>query len=355
MTVPKILVCRAMPTDILTRAEAEGKVQLITTPPSLGDRAPPREWVLSNLPGVDGVAICLSERVDAEFLDAAGPSLKVISTLSVGYDHIDLALVKQRGVRVGNTPHVLDDAVAEVCLLLALMVTRRVPVAARVVGEGRWPSNPWTPTCFTGPSLGGKTVGFLRFGNISQSLCRLLVPFKPAKIVYTTSRPRPFAEEDGYFASLMRDGFPVAKIAVQNEPDAMEMARVSDIVFVLVDLNPSTKHIVGKQFFKAMKKTAYIVNASRGGTVDTEALVDALRTDTIAGAGLDVVENEPNIRVDHPLLAPDCRDKVALLPHVGSGTIEARKAMADMTMNNLLGALGLRAEPGRESEMQAEL
>ncbi|CDR99698.1 related to glycerate dehydrogenase [Sporisorium scitamineum] len=355
MTIPKILVCRRMPTDILTRAEADGKVQLITTPASFGEQAPPRDWVLSNLPGVDGAVICLSEKVDAEFLDAAGPSLKVISTLSVGYDHIDLALVKERGIRVGNTPHVLDDAVAEVCLLLALMVTRQVPAATRTVRGGLWPSNPWTPTCFTGPSIKGKTIGFLGFGNISQSLCKLLVPFKPAKIVYTTSRARAFDRDDKYFASLMSDGFPLEKIAIENQPDPIELARVSDLVFVLVDLNPSTKHIVGKQFLGAMKTSAYIINASRGGTVDTEALVEALRNDRIAGAGLDVIENEPNIPADHPLLAPDCRDKVALLPHVGSGTIETRRAMADMTMNNLLGALGLRSEPGKESEMQAEL
>lgn len=98
-----------------------------------------------------------------------------------------------------------------------------------------------------------------------------------------------------------------------------------------------------------------MINASRGGTVDTAALVDALRNDKIAGAGLDVIEGEPVVHADHPLLAPDCRDKVALLPHIGSGTTETRRAMADMTMNNLLGALGLRQESGQESSMEAEL
>lgn len=121
MMIPKILVCRTMPTDVLKRAEAAGKVQLITRPDDEGEQAPSREWVLSNIKGVDGVVICLSEKVDEEFLDAAGASLKVISTMSVGYDHIDLKLVKSRRVRVGNTPGVLDDAVAETCLLLALM------------------------------------------------------------------------------------------------------------------------------------------------------------------------------------------------------------------------------------------
>ncbi|SAM84650.1 related to glycerate dehydrogenase [Ustilago bromivora] len=355
MTVPKVLVCRSMPTEMLKRAEAAGKVELIARPEEEGEQAPSRKWVLSNLKGVDGAVICLTERVDEEFLDAAGPTLRVISTMSVGYDHIDLALVKKRGVRVGNTPRVLDDAVAELCLLLALMVTRQVPIATRTVREGQWPNFPWTPTCFMGPSISGKTIGFLGFGNVSQSLSNLLVPFKPAKMQYTTSTARKFDKNDKYFASLMRGGFPVDRIAMENQPDLMELARSSDLVFVLVDLNPSTQHIVNKQFLQAMKKSAYIINASRGGTVDTEALVEALRNDTIAGAGLDVIKGEPVIHADHPLLAPDCRDKVALLPHIGSGTTETRTAMADMTMNNLLGALGLREEAGKEAEMEAEL
>ncbi|GAC74996.1 hypothetical protein PANT_13d00095 [Moesziomyces antarcticus T-34] len=354
MPVPKILVCRTMPTSVLKAAAAAGKVELITRPDDEGEQAPSRDWVLSHLPGVSGAVICLSERVDAEFLDAAGPSLKVISTMSVGYDHIDLALVKSRGIRVGNTPRVLDDAVAELCLLLALMVTRQVPVALRTVQEGRWPSFPWTPTCFMGPSMGAKTIGFLGFGNISQSLANLLVPFKPKRLVYTTSRPRKFDAADGYFGSLVRGGFPVERIAVENV-DKMQLAKVADVVFVLVDLNPTTKHIVDKEFLAAMKTSAYVVNASRGGTVDTAALAEALRTNSIAGAGLDVIEGEPDIQASHPLLAPDCRDKVALLPHIGSGTTETRQAMADMTMNNVLGALGLRDGHGKEAVMDAEL
>ena len=255
MAVPKILVCRTMPSSVLKRAKAAGQVQLITRPDAEGEQAPSREWVLSNLRNhsVCGAVICLSEKVDAEFLDAAGASLKVISTMSVGYDHIDLALCKERGVRVGNTPRVLDDAVAEVCLLLALMVTRQVPLAIRTVRQGEWPQNPWTPTCFTGPQIRGKTIGFLGFGNISQSLCKLLVAFKPARIVYTTSKPRPFDEHDAYFASLMQDRFPVQTIQVENVEDKFEMANQADLVFVMVDLNPSTKHIVSKQFLDAMK------------------------------------------------------------------------------------------------------
>ena len=242
-----------MPSSILTRAAASNKVQLITQPDPTSETAPTRSWLLSNLPGVSGAVICLTEKVDAEFLDAAGPSLKVISTMSVGYDHIDLPLVKSRGIRVGNTPRVLDDAVAELCLLLALMVTRQVPAATRTVREGNWPNFPWTPTCFMGPSIKGKTIGFLGFGNISQALVNLLVPFKPGKVIYTTSKERRFNKDDEYFSSLMKGGFPTDKIEIENQVNALELAKKSDLVFVLVDLNASTKHIVGREFLDGMK------------------------------------------------------------------------------------------------------
>ncbi|PWY97532.1 hypothetical protein BCV70DRAFT_233785 [Testicularia cyperi] len=174
-------------------------------------------------------------------------------------------------------------------------------------------------------------------------------------MIYTTSKPRPFDSKDSYFANLERSHFPLDRIPIQNQPDLLTMAAESDMVFVLADLNPTTKHIVNRQFLQAMKKTAFVVNVARGGVIDTEALVEAIRAGTIAGAGLDVVEGEPNIQADHPLLQPDCFDKVVLLPHIGSGTTEARTAMADRTMNNLLGALGLRQDPGLESVMDAEL
>ncbi|EPQ31461.1 uncharacterized protein PFL1_00796 [Pseudozyma flocculosa PF-1] len=355
MSAPKILLCRRMPTELLQQAEQAGKVQIIARPQEADEGPAPRDWLLENLKGVAGAIIMLSEKVDDEFLDAAGPSLKVISTMSVGYDHIDVAAVKKRGVRIGNTPHVLDQAVAELTLTLALMTTRQIAHATRVVREGEWSKNPWTPLSFCGPSLQGKTIGFVGFGNISQSLAHLLVPFRPARLLYTTSKPKPFDLGHPDFAPLKRGNFPIDRIEVTNQPDALELAAQSDVVFVLASLNPSTKHMVNDQFLSRMKSTAYIINASRGPLIDTEALARAISNGQIAGAGLDVLENEPNIPATHPLLQPDCADRVVLLPHIGSATNEARVAMADLTVNNLLGALGLRAEAGKENEMDAEV
>lgn len=251
--VPKVLLCRVLPTTLLDKQETAGNVTVIRQPASDGELPPSRAWILEHLQGVDGVAICMTEKVDEEFLDAAGPSLKVISTMSVGYDHIDLQAVKKRGIRVGNTPGVLDDAVAELTLMLALMVTRQATEAVRLVQEGNWPKQPWTPTCFWGPSLRGKTIGFMGFGNISQSLASLLAPFQPAELIYTASKPRPFDINEDYFTSLRTRHFPADRVKVSNEPDMLKLAARSDIVFVLVDLNPSTKHMINKSFLQAMK------------------------------------------------------------------------------------------------------
>ncbi|KAN0061299.1 hypothetical protein ACQY0O_006145 [Thecaphora frezii] len=355
MTVPKVLVCRRMPTKLLDDAKKAGRIEIIARPEEEETGPAPREWILQNVKGAAGAVVMLSDKVDDEFLDAAGSSLKVVSTMSVGYDHIDVAAVKKRGVRIGNTPRVLDEAVAELTLTLALMTTRQITHATRVVREGEWSKNPWTPLGFCGPSLKGKSCGFIGFGNISQSLALLLVPFKPARLIFTTSKPKPFDVEDPYFALLKQGGFPLDRIEVGNEPDALQLAAEADVVFVLASLNPSTKHIVNERFLSAMKSTAYVINASRGPLVDTEALARAISSGQIAGAGLDVLENEPNIPASHALLQADCADRVVLLPHIGSATTESRVAMADLTAKNLLGGLGLRAELGKENVVEEEV
>ncbi|PWN48628.1 hypothetical protein IE53DRAFT_389151 [Violaceomyces palustris] len=340
---PKIVECRRMPTEILKRLSDEGKIELVSWGGKDGQGQAPatREWVLENIEGAWGVIVMLSEKVDQEFLEAAGPSLRVVSTMSVGYDHIDLDACKKRGVKVGNTPHVLDDAVAELTLTLALMATRQIPSASRLVREGRWAESPWSPLSFCGPSIKGKTIGFLGFGNISQSLAHLLVPFKPSRIIYTTSKPKPFDITSSDFAPLADGSFPTDRIVISNQPEIGKLAEESDVIFVLASFNQHTKHIVDEAFLRRMKPTAYLVNSSRGPLVDTEALAKAISQGWIAGAGLDVLENEPNIPASHPLLQADCVDKVVILPHIGSATNETRFAMAELAARNILGGVGL--------------
>lgn len=177
-------------------------------------------------------------QVDAEFLEA-GSELKAISTMSVGYDHVDLNILKQRGIRLGYTPRVLNEAVADLTTLLLLGATRQVPRATRIVREGQWGNTPWGPLAFCGPSLQGKTIGFLGFGSIAQTTALQLLSFSPAKVIYTASGPRPFDINDQYFADLKQGMWEeqVALKAKMGKPktqvenvDLDRLAKESDVV-----------------------------------------------------------------------------------------------------------------------------
>ncbi|WFD35377.1 hypothetical protein MCUN1_002231 [Malassezia cuniculi] len=348
--IPTILEVTRLPTPILRRAAEAGKIRLISWADT-NSKAPfaDREWILRNVPGVNALAVIVPTAVDAEILDAAGPSLKGVSTMSVGYDHIDAKAVRERGLRIGNTPQVLDSAVADLTISLTLSITRRLFESERVVRAGKWQTTPWNPLAFIGPSLEGKTIGFFGFGGIAQTTAARLLSFKPGRIVYTTSKPRTvdlaspafrvLAEDD--YIQLHHKAHGKLPVPMDNVPDRLELARVSDVVIVLAVLNESTHHAVDAEFLDAMKPTAYVVNVARGPHVDTGALVDALRQEKIAGAALDVLEGEPNIPADHPLLAADIADRVVVLPHIASATSEARHAMADICATNALGMVGL--------------
>lgn len=213
----------------------------------------------------------------------------------------------------------------------------------------------------TGPSLEGKTIGFLGFGSIAQFVVRRLLSFSPAKVLYTTSKPKPFAFDNEAFATLAQDPFLQASqaahgrlpIEIANEPALEKMAAEVDVLVVLANYSQSTHHIVNASLLSKMKKSAYLVNIARGPLVDTAALVDALKRDEIAGAALDVIEGEPNVSRDSPILEPELADKVVLLPHIGSATIETRETMAQFAAQNALGALGVRDD--KPDAMPAEL
>jgi glyoxylate/hydroxypyruvate reductase len=274
--------------------------------------------------------VMLSDQVNPELLDAAGANLKVIASFSVGTDHIDLDELKKRNIRLGYTPTCLTDAVADLTIMLILMAQRRGSEAIANVKNGEWPQMPWHPLLMTGPQIRGATVGFLGFGRIAQGALMRLVPFGIKRAVYLTSRPGEMARED-YFG-VIGDG----KIVVESARSAEQLASESDVVVVGCALTPSTRHLVSTAFFAKMKKLAVIVNIARGPIIDTDALVKALDEGHIFGAGLDVIENEPNISADHPLLKqPRC----VLVPHIGSATIETREQMAIESVKNLLAGL----------------
>jgi len=306
------------------------------------DRSCDRKWLLDNVSGASGVIVTLLDKVNPELLEAAGPSLRVVSTMSVGYEHIDVEAVVKRNIRIGYTPDILTEAVADVSVMLALMASRNGRVVMDVVNTGEWQNNPWAPFLFCGPQLSAnwmaasKTAGFIGFGRIAEATLSRLIPFGFKDCVFTSnplSQPDPAAEAEMTQKYKLRS---LRRVTLD------EVASQSDVVFVLAPGGFATYHIVNEQFLRKMKKTSVLVNSSRGGLVDSDALAKALRENWIWGAGLDVVEGEPNVGVDHPLLKePRC----VILPHIGSATNETRAGMATLAVQNLLAALLDRPMP----------
>jgi glyoxylate/hydroxypyruvate reductase len=275
----------------------------------------------------------LTDKVDEELIDAAGSQLKAIASFSVGTDHVDRDALKKRNIRLGYTPTALTDAVADLTIMLILMAQRRVGESMGKVIKGEWPQMPWHPLLMTGPQIRGTTVGFLGFGRIAQATLQRLLPFGIKNAIYLTSKPGQQAKDDHF--GLIKDG----RIPIQPAQDLDQLASSSDIVVVGCSLTPSTKHLINASFFAKMKKLAVIVNIARGPVIDTDALVEALEREQIFGAGLDVIEDEPNIKEDHPILKqPRC----VLVPHIGSANIETRAQMAEESVRNLIA--GLRGE-----------
>ena len=272
----------------------------------------------------------LSDKVDEELLEAAGSQLKVIASVSVGTDHVDKDALKKRGIRLGYTPTCLTDAVADLTVMLILMAQRRGGESIAKVVKGEWPQMPWHPLLMTGPQIKNSTVGFLGFGRIAQATLTRLLPFGIKRVIYLTSQPGKPAKEDHY--GVLKN----AAIPIEPAQSADQLAKESDVVIVGCALTPSTKHLVSTDFFSKMKKLAVLINIARGPIVDTDALVKALDEETIFGAGLDVIENEPNIQADHPILK---QQRCVLLPHIGSATIETREQMATESVRNLFAGL----------------
>lgn len=273
------------------------------------------------LTGAHGLLCILSNRVDKKLLDTAGANLKVISTLSVGVDHLALDEIKKRGIRVGYTPDVLTDATAELAVSLLLTTCRRLPEAIGEVKNGGWTS--WEPLWMCGYGLTESTVGIIGLGRIGQAIARRLKPFGVQRFLYTGRQPKPkeAAEFQAEFVTTP------------------QLAAESDFIIVACSLTPATKGLCNKDFFQQMKKTAVFVNISRGDVVNQDDLYQALASNQIAAAGLDVTTPEP-LPTNHPLLTlKNC----VILPHIGSATYATRNTMSLLAVNNLLA--GLRGEP----------
>lgn len=285
----------------------------------------PRSELLKGVQGADGLLCLLSDKIDAEVLDAAGPNLKVISTLSVGFDHMAINEIKKRGIRVGYTPDVLTDATAELTVALLLATARRIPEGVEEVKNGGWST--WKPLWLCGYGLSGSTVGVIGLGRIGLAIARRLKPFGVKRLLYSGRTAKPQAAEvDGEFVPLDT------------------LVSESDFVVVSCSLTPETQGLCDKAFFSKMKNSAVFINTSRGAVVNQDDLYQALTSGQIAAAGLDVTTPEP-LPTNHPLLTlKNC----VVLPHIGSATYSTRGVMSDLAARNLLGGL-------RGTDMPSEL
>jgi glyoxylate reductase len=281
-----------------------------------GPEAIPAGELMSRVAGKQALMCLLTDRVDGAVLDA-GPDLRIVANIAVGFDNIDLAAARSRGVIVTNTPDVLTEATADFTWGLILAVTRRIAEGERVLRRGGWKG--WALDFMLGSDLRGKQLGIVGLGRIGRAVAARAGAFG-MRVAFTTLEPGQDAQgvTDGGWTRLSLD----------------ELLSSSDVVSFHVPLTPATRRLVDRRAILRMKRRAYLVNTSRGPIIDEAALAWALREGLLAGAALDVYEQEPRVHPD--LLA---LENVVLAPHLGSATVETRTAMADLAARNVLAVL----------------
>lgn len=268
--------------------------------------------------GYTGLLVTLNDKVDDALLDAAGPQLKVVSTMSVGFDHLTRPALAKRGIIAGNTPEVLTETTAELCFALLLATSRRIPEAVNAVKDAEWGS--WVPLWMCGQDLWGSTVGIVGMGRIGKSFARRMKGFVLKEMLYSDPfRLSPEEEKELGLKYVSMD----------------EVLEKSDFVVPHCPLLPETTGLFNAAAFKKMKKTCVFINTTRGPVVDQDALVDALKTGEIWGAGLDVTVPEP-LPPSHPLVSlPNC----VVLPHIASATVQTRGKMSELAGKNMVAGL----------------
>jgi glyoxylate reductase len=313
--LPRVLVTRRLPREALDRIEARCAMTLYH-----GEGAMPREQLLTEAAGKAGAITLLTDRIDDEFLDAAGPQLKIVANYAVGFDNIDVDACTRHGVLASNTPEVLTETTADTAFALMIAAARRVAEGDRFLrSRTEWI---WGPLMMLGQDVHHKTLGIVGFGRIGQALARRARGFGMRVVYHDTYRPPAEAE-------------------LGAEPRSLEdLLRESDFVSLHTNLTPQTRHLINAERLAIMKPTAVLVNTSRGPVIDEQALAQALQEGQIFAAGLDVFEREPSV---HPSLLA-CENAV-LIPHLGSATVQTRLDMANLAADNLFAALEGRRPP----------
>ena len=316
-TRPTLYLSRLLPDPVM--AIVRERFQLVQDP---HDALPTPPVLREGLCQADAAIVTLGDRIDAETIQAA-TRLKILANYAVGYNNIDLAAARQRGLIVTNTPDVLTDATADLTWALLLATARRVVEGDALVRSGRWAG--WSPTQLLGAEVSGKTLGIIGMGRIGQAVAhraagfRMPVRYHSRQPLATSSLPREWE-----YRSLR------------------DLLEESDVVTIHVPLTPATHHLISARELGWMRSTAFVINTARGLLVDEAALVDALKRGIIAGAGLDVYEQEPAL---YPALAQ--LKQVVLLPHLGSATLHARVQMGLVCLENIQAVLDGRPAPNQ--------
>lgn len=309
----KVFVTRNIPQTGLDLLKA-GNIEVDVSPL---DRPLSREELMDKIQGVDGILSQLVDKIDGEVMDAAGKQLKVIANYAVGYDNLKLQDATDRNILLTNTPDVLTDAVADHAMALMLAAARRVVESDRFSRAGKY--HGWQPFLLLGQDVYGKTLGVVGMGRIGSALARRAAKGFGMKVLYF-DRGQTNAELD-------------AEIGSQSA-SMEELLKNSDFISLHVPLLPETKHLISTPQFEIMKKTAVLVNTSRGPVIDETALLNALKNKDIFAAGIDVWENEPNLTPGLTEL-----ENIILTPHTASATVEARENMSKVAAENIIAAL----------------
>ncbi len=287
------------------------------------NRAATKEELVAGAKGADAILAILTDKIDAEVMDAGAPTLKIIANYAVGFDNIDLVAAKERKLMVSNTPEALTDTVAEHTFGLMLSIAHRISEADRFSRAGKY--HAWGPNMLLGTDLTGKTLGIIGLGRIGSKVAYQAARGFDMKVLYNDLKPNPEFEK---------------QFAAQFVEKLDEMLPLCDFVSIHLPLSDSTKHLINEARLRIMKRSAYLVNTSRGPIVDEKALAMALSKGVIKGAALDVFEFEPEIVPELKLL-----DNVIITPHIASATEETRNKMAEIAAQNIIEALEGRTPP----------
>jgi glyoxylate reductase len=314
---PKVYVSRLIPEPALAIVRAATEMRVWDRE----DVPPPRDVLLREVADCEGLLSLLTEKIDDELLRSA-PHLRCVANMAVGFDNIDVPAATRRGVVVTNTPDVLTETVADFAFTLMLAASRRLVEADTLTRAGGWKT--WSPLMLAGQDIHHATLGLVGVGRIGAAVARRAKGFEMRVIYYDVVR-RPDLEQS-------------LGIEYRN---LNEVLREADVISVHVPLTEQTRHLISRDQFRLMKKTAVFVNTSRGPVVDQAALAEALRNRTIYAAGIDVFEKEP-VPADDPLLG---LDNVVVAPHIASASIPTRIRMATLAAENLVATLQGKRPP----------